>query len=86
VYFGIGANETHAGRVREAANLPEPERAKASVRYIDMVADTERMVDLLRHRTDGVDLFFDIFPDEFHITVPFLVLSRGLRRVFGAPR
>jgi uncharacterized protein len=85
VYFGVGANETHAGRVREAARLPEPERAKASARYIDMVADTERMVDLLRQRTDGVALYFDIFPDEFHITVPFLVLSRGLRRVFAAP-
>jgi predicted alpha/beta superfamily hydrolase len=86
VYFGVGANETHAGRVREATNLPEAERARTSARYVDMVADTEQMVDLLRQRVTGIDLYFDIFPDEFHITVPFLVLSRGLRRVFGAPR
>jgi predicted alpha/beta superfamily hydrolase len=85
VYFGVGAFETHQGRVREAANLPEPERSKASDRYVDMVADTERMVDLVRQRIDGVDLYFDIFPNEFHITVPFLILSRGLRRVLGAP-
>jgi predicted alpha/beta superfamily hydrolase len=85
VYFGVGAFETHQGRVREAANLPEPERSKASDRYVDMVADTERMVDLVRPRIDGVDLYFDIFPNEFHITVPFLILSRGLRRVLGAP-
>jgi hypothetical protein len=43
------------------------------------------MVDLVRRRIDGVDLYFDIFPNEFHITVPFLILSRGLRRVLGAP-
>jgi predicted alpha/beta superfamily hydrolase len=85
VYFGVGALETHQGRIREAARLPEPERSKSSDRYIDMAADTERMVDLIRQRIDGVDLYFDIFPNEFHITVPFLILSRGLRRVFGAP-
>ena len=27
----------------------------------------------------------ETFPGEFHITVPPLVLSRGLRYVFGAP-
>ena len=85
LYFGVGALETHQGRVLEAARLPEPERSKSSDRYVDMVADTERMVDLVRQRIDGVDLYFDIFPSEFHITVPLLILSRGLRRVFGAP-
>ena len=87
VYLGVGAHETHEGRQREVVNLPPAERAKSAVRYIDMVADTARMAERLR-RLDWLNtkVDLDIFPDEFHITVPLLTLSRGLRTVFDAPR
>ena len=50
VFFAVGAHEDHDGRQREASRLPADERAKAGLRYIDMVADTERMVAALRSR------------------------------------
>jgi predicted alpha/beta superfamily hydrolase len=87
VYLGVGAHETHEGRHREVVNLPAGERAKSGVRYIDMVADTVKIAERLRQLdwlNTKVDL--DVFPDEFHITVPLLTLSRGLRTVFDAPR
>jgi uncharacterized protein len=87
VYLGVGANETHEGRQREAVNMPADERAKSSTRYIDMVADTIKMSEELRQLDwlkTRVEL--DIFPGEYHITVPLLTLSRGLRNVFDAPR
>ena len=46
VFFAVGAFEDHDGRQREASRLPADERAKAGLRYIDMVADTERMVSI----------------------------------------
>jgi predicted alpha/beta superfamily hydrolase len=87
VFFGIGADETHDGRVREAANLPPEERTKATAWYIDMVADMTRMVERLRgRRYPSLDLHSEVFPGEFHVTVPLLNLSRGLRCLFDAPR
>jgi uncharacterized protein len=86
-FFGIGADETHDGRIREAANLPPKERAQATAWYIDMVDDMTRMVDRLRgRRYPSLDLHSEIFPGEFHVTVPLLNLSRGLRWLFDAPR
>ncbi len=87
VYLGVGSNETHEGRQRELVNMPAVERAVSASRYIDMVADTLRLAEHLR-RLDGLTtrVEHDILPGEFHITVPLLTLSRGLRSVFDAPR
>lgn len=86
VYFGVGAHETHEGRQREAVNMPAEERAKTGTRHIDMVADTNRMAARLRGLAwPNTRVDIDVFPDEYHITVPFLTLSRGLRTVFDAP-
>lgn len=86
VYFGIGADETHEGRLREAQNMPPDQRAKAGARYIDMVADMVRMTQRLQQRRyPALNLRSETFPGEFHITVPPLALSRGLRYAFGAP-
>jgi hypothetical protein len=65
--------------------MPAAERAKGTVRYIDTVADTLRMADRLRQRNWSTHIDVEVFPGEYHITVPFLTLSRGLRRIFGAP-
>jgi uncharacterized protein len=86
VYFGIGADETHEGRLREAQNMPPDQQAKTGARYIDMVADMARLTGRLRDRRyPALNLRTEIFPGEFHITVPPLALSRGLRYAFGAP-
>ena len=87
VYLGVGANETHEGRKREEVNMPAEERARSDTRYVDMVADAVRMAERLR-QLDRLKarVELDVFPGEFHITVPFLTLSRGLRHVFDAPR
>jgi uncharacterized protein len=86
VYFGIGAYETHEGRLLEAQNMPPDEQAKTGARYIDMVADMSRMVDRMRHRRyPSLRMRSDIIPGEFHVTAPPVILSRGLRSVFGAP-
>lgn len=87
VFFGIGADETHEGRQREAANLPEEERRKASARTIDMVDDMLAVVRTLERRAyPGLRLASKVFPGEFHVAVPLLTLSRGLRVLYGAPR
>jgi hypothetical protein len=86
-FFGVGADETQDGRVRSLANLSEKEQAEGTSRYIDMVADTQRMIDLLESRGyPGLTIESAVFPDEFHVTVAPLILSRGLRSLFAAPR
>jgi predicted alpha/beta superfamily hydrolase len=86
-FFSVGAFEDHDGRQREASRLPADERAKAGLRYVDMVADTERMVTSLRKRGyPNLDIASVVLPDEFHITVPHLNLSRSLRYLFDAPQ
>ncbi|MDQ1382981.1 MAG: hypothetical protein QOG65_360 [Actinomycetota bacterium] len=86
-FFAVGAFEDHDGRQREASRLSAEERAAAALRYIDMVADTERMVDLLRRRKyPHLEIESAVLGDEFHITVPQLNLSRALRHLFDAPR
>jgi predicted alpha/beta superfamily hydrolase len=86
VFFAVGAFEDHDGRQREASRLSDDERAKAGLRYIDMVADTERMVAALRTRQyPNLDIASVVLPDEFHVTVPHLNLSRSLRFLFDAP-
>jgi predicted alpha/beta superfamily hydrolase len=85
-FFAVGAHEDHAGRQREASRLPADERSKAGLRYINMVADTERMVALLRSREyPSLEIASVVLPDEFHVTVQHLNLSRALRYLFDAP-
>jgi predicted alpha/beta superfamily hydrolase len=87
VFFAVGEHEDHDGRQREVSRLPADERAKAGLRYIDMVADTERMVSLLRgRRYPSLAIASAVLPDEFHVTVQHLNLSRSLRYLFDAPR
>jgi predicted alpha/beta superfamily hydrolase len=87
VFFGIGADETQDGREREAVNLPEDERRAATAWYIDMVDDMNRLVDQLAGRGyPSLRWQREVFPGEFHVTVPLLTLSRGLRFVYDAPR
>jgi hypothetical protein len=87
LFFSVGAFEDHDGRQREASRLPADERAKAGLRYVDMVADTERMAASLRTRQyPNLDVASVVLPDEFHITVPHVNLSRSLRFLFDAPQ
>ena len=87
VFFAVGEYEDHDGRQREASRLPADERAKAGLRYIDMVADTERMVASLRARNyPSLEIDSVILPGEFHVTVQHVNLSRALRYLFDAPR
>ncbi len=87
VFFAVGEHEDHDGRQREASRLPPDERAKASLRYIDMVADTERMVAALRGRKyPSLELESIVLPGEMHVTVQHVNLSRSLRYLFDAPR
>jgi predicted alpha/beta superfamily hydrolase len=86
-FFAVGAYEDHDGRQREVSRLSADERAAAGLRFIDMVADTERMVGALRGR-NYPSLAVDrvVLPDEFHVTVAHVNLSRALRNLFEAPR
>jgi uncharacterized protein len=87
VFFGIGAAETQEGRVREAINLPDDVRQKATAWHIDMVDDMRRMVERLNgRRYPGLNLASEVLPGEFHVTVGQLNLSRGLRYLFDSPR
>ncbi|MGZ8762731.1 MAG: alpha/beta hydrolase [Acidimicrobiia bacterium] len=84
--FSVGAFEDFDGRQREVGRLTAGERAAAAVRRIDMVADTERMVAALRgRRYPSLEIDSMVLPDEFHVTVPHLNLSRSLRYLFDAP-
>jgi predicted alpha/beta superfamily hydrolase len=87
VFFAVGEHEDHDGRQREVSRLPADERAKSALRYIDMVADTEKMAAALRSRNyPSLEIDSVILPDEFHVTVQHLNLSRALRYLFDAPR
>ena len=72
--------------MREAAHRPAAERAILAQHPLDMVDDLDRFVAALRSRSyPGLKLRYDVFPDEFHSTVAFLILSRGLRWFFEDP-
>jgi len=86
VFFAIGAFEDEAGRHREVERLSAEIQALARARPIDMVADTLRMVERLDSRGyPSLELESIVFPEEFHITVWPLSLSRALRHLFDAP-
>jgi predicted alpha/beta superfamily hydrolase len=83
-YFGIGAGETDEGRRIEATNLPDGHSFKPPETYLDMVDDLERFTTALRQRGyPNLALAAEVFPDEFHATVPGIVLSHGLRHFLG---
>jgi predicted alpha/beta superfamily hydrolase len=87
VYFAIGADETQDGRMRESARRPPEELAVLAQYPIDMVDDLERFVAALRSRNyPNLRVRCDVFPDEFHSTVAFLILSRALRWFFDPNR
>jgi uncharacterized protein len=86
VFFSVGGFEDHDGRQREAGRLPPDERAKAGLRFIDMVADTERIVEVLsQRRYPSLHIGSETIPEEFHVTVQHVNLSRSLRFLFDAP-
>ena len=83
VFFGIGTLETDAGRRQEAANLPDGHPAKPPSAHLDMVDDMRRFIAQLASRNDvtlnvgSVEVI-----DEFHATVPGIVLNRALRHFY----
>jgi hypothetical protein len=84
VFFGIGALETDEGRRLEAARLPDGDPFKPPSITLDMVADLRGFIAALRGRGyPGLRLAETVYPDEFHATVASLVLTHGLRHVFG---
>jgi predicted alpha/beta superfamily hydrolase len=84
VWVGIGADETDEGREREAVRQPRP---VSKVWPLGMVDDVRRLGDrLAARRYPGLDVTTEILPGEFHVTVPAVALSRGLRHLFDAPR
>ncbi len=86
VVMGIGSEETQGGRLREVANLSPADQELTAAWPIDMVDDLVRLAERLRDRDyPGLELSWQVYPDEFHITVAPLCLSRGLRVLFDAP-
>jgi hypothetical protein len=66
--------------------LPE-QRELVTALPLDMGADLDRLVDTLRRRAyPGLSMRHEVPAGEFHVTVAPLILSRGLRSLFGAPR
>jgi hypothetical protein len=83
-FFGIGALETDSGRRLEGLDLPDGHIRKPPSTHLDMVDDMIRFTDLLRSRRyPGLDMQVVVYPDEYHATVPAVVLSHGLRRFFS---
>jgi uncharacterized protein len=86
VFFGIGANETDDGRRREAKRLPHDHPLKPHRTHLDMVDDLARFAHAIRGRNyPSLELEAGVYPDEFHVTVPATVMSRGLRHIFVGP-
>ena len=80
VFFGIGSLETDVGRRREAFNLADGHPAKPPAAHLDMVDDLRRFVGQLEERTDPTLRINSVeIEDEFHATVPAIVLNRALR-------
>ncbi len=86
VFFGIGSLETDAGRRLEAENLPDGHPAKPPPAHLDMVDDMRRFVAQLASCVDhNLQLSSLEVPEEFHATVPGIVLSRALRWFHSSP-
>ena len=82
-FFGIGALETDDGRRVEGARLPVGHPRKPPATHLDMVDDLRRFTDSLQSRRYAhLDMKTTVFPEEFHATVPAIVLTHGLRHFF----
>lgn len=81
--FGIGSLETDAGRRLEARHLPPDDPFKPPAAHLDMVDDMRRFVERLdARRHHGLDVHSVELANEFHATVPGIVLSRALRHLY----
>ena len=86
-FFSVGAYENTAGDEHRLAQLPPERRGDAEPENYDYVADTERMVAILRSRAyPSLEIEYELLPREYHETSPPLNLSRSLRHLFDAPR
>jgi predicted alpha/beta superfamily hydrolase len=84
VFFGIGTFETDAGRRLEAANLPDGHPVKPPTAHLDMVEHMRRFVAQLASRSDtSLHVGSVEVADEFHATVPGIVLNRALRHFYA---
>jgi hypothetical protein len=92
VFFSVGGYENPTGRSHFLEQLPADRRAQGEAAdmgdpYPDTVADTERLVALLRsHAYPSLEIEYEVQPGEYHETAPPQNLSRSLRYLFGAPR
>ena len=87
IFFGIGSLETDAGRRREAVNLAEGHPAKPPPAHLDMVDDLRRFAAQLAARSDPTLQISSVeIADEFHATVPSVVLNRALRSFHSATK
>jgi uncharacterized protein len=86
VLVTVGAEETTAGRRREAAELPASARPALIAPPRDMAADARTFADRLAGRGyPSLRLGFAAIDGECHVSVPPVALSRSLRAIFGAP-
>jgi predicted alpha/beta superfamily hydrolase len=84
-FFGIGSLETDRGRRLEGRELPDDHPGKPPSIYLDMVDDLARFTEQLQAQSHPrLDVAVEVFADEYHATVPALVLTHGLRRFFSA--
>jgi hypothetical protein len=84
VFFGIGSLETDEGRRAEAVNLPSGHPFKPPAARLDMVDDMRRFVAQLTRRSyPSLELRTVAISDEYHATVPGVVLSRALRHFWS---
>lgn len=83
-FFGIGSLETDEGRRAEANNLASDHPFKPPSIHLDMVDDMRRFTSQLASRKyPTLDLESAEVADEFHATVPGIVLSRALRHFWN---
>lgn len=80
--IGIGSLETDEGRRAEAANLSRGHPAKPPETPLDMVDDAYNFATQVEQR-EGLDLRYFEIADEYHATVPPVVLNRALRLFFA---
>jgi predicted alpha/beta superfamily hydrolase len=99
VFLGVGALETasvtrqHASAMAESGAPHLRDRAKATMTWCDAHGwpRTAEMVPELTGRLAwrgyrSLDIRGESFPDETHLSSPPVVISRGLRYVFGSAR
>lgn len=83
-FFGIGSLETDEGRRAEANNLASDHPFKPPSTHLDMVDDMHRFMSQLASRNyPTLDIESAEVADEFHATVPGIVLSRALRHFWN---